>query len=76
MKSAQKFKEKVGQMCRRSFSLAYGFYIGRLRKFNRAREIEFNFLPLGLSSLNLAHLFIMFMATKFASYFLLFCLGT
>ena len=23
--------------------------IGRLRKFNRAREIEFNFLPLGLS---------------------------
>ena len=36
---------------------------GRLRKFNRSREIEFNFLPLGLSW-NLAHLFIMFMATK------------
>ena len=31
---------------------------------NRAREIEFNFLSFGLSLWNLAHLFIMFMATK------------
>ena len=43
------FKGKVGQMCHQSCSLALGFLykavhkIGRLRKFNRAREIEFNF---------------------------------
>ena len=49
----------------------------RLRKFNRAREIEFNFfLPLGLSLWNLAHLFIMFMATKNCLRFFNFCLGT
>ena len=43
--------------------------IGRLRKFNRAREIEFNFLSLGLSLWNLAHLFIMFMATRYCLIF-------
>ena len=43
--------------------------IGHLRKFNFTREIEFNILPLGLSLWNLAHLFIMFMATKVASDF-------
>ena len=50
--------------------------IGRLRKFNRAREIELNFLPLGLCSWNLAHLFIMSMATKACLIFFNFCLGT
>ena len=46
--------------------------IGRLRKFNCAREIEFK---LRLSLWNLAHLFIMFMATKVASDFLIFAWG-
>ena len=45
---------------------------GRLRKFNRAREIEFNFLSLELSLLNLAHLFIMFMAAKYCLRFVFF----
>ena len=45
---------KVGQMCHRSCSLTLLAYIrflykvvhkiGRLQKFNRSREIEFNFL--------------------------------
>ena len=47
----------------------------RLRKFNRAREIEFNFLSFGLSLRNLAHLFIMFMATKRCLRLLIFAEG-
>ena len=50
--------------------------IGHLRKFNRSREIEFNFLPLGLSPWNLAHLFSMLLATEVSLRFFNFCLGT
>ena len=39
-------------------------------------RLHLTFLPLRLSLWNLAHLFIMFMATKFASDFFTFCLGT
>ena len=47
--------------------------IGSLRKFSRALKIEFNFfLSFGLSLWNLAHLFIMFMATKHCLRFLIF----
>ena len=46
---------------------------GRLRKFNRSREIEVNFFyRLDYLYETLAHLFIMFMATKVASEFLIF----
>ena len=68
-------------MCHRSCSLAYKVSIqsctqnGRLRKFNRSREIEFNFLPLGLSLWNLAHLFSMLLATKRCLRFLIFSQG-
>ena len=49
---------------------------GRLRKFNRAREIEFNFfLSLGLSVWNLAHLFICSWLQNLASDFLIFASG-
>ena len=50
--------------------------IGCLRKYNRAREIEFNFLPFWLSLWNLAHLFIVLTAAKFCLRFFNFCLGT
>ena len=49
---------------------------GRLRKFNRAREIEFNFFITRTILWNLAHLFIMFMASKHCLRFFKFCLGT
>ena len=49
--------------------------IGRLQKFNRAREIEFNFLSLGQSLWNLALLLIMFMATNRCLRCFNFCLG-
>ena len=46
--------------------------IGRLRKFNRSREIEFNFLTGWTISMKygMAHLFSMPLATKIASDFL------
>ena len=49
--------------------------IGRLRKFNRAREIELNFLSFGISLWNLAHLFIILMATNECLTFLNFAQG-
>ena len=50
--------------------------IGRLRKFNRSREIEFNFLTARTISMNLAHLFSIPLATKCCLRFFNFCLGT
>ena len=49
---------------------------GRLRKFNRAREIEFNYFTAWSISINLAHLFIMLMATKVGLRFFNCCPGT
>ena len=49
--------------------------IGHLRNFNRAGRLNLTFLSLGLSLWNLAHLFIMFLATKSCLSFFPFCLA-
>ena len=74
-------QRKSWSMCHRSWALAYGLYkvvhkIGRLRKLIALARLNLTFLPLGLSFWNLAHLFIMFMATKPCLRFFNFCLGT
>ena len=78
----KKFKGKVGQMCHRSWSLAWGFYTKLYTKTAVSESsmalgrFNLTFLSLGLSLWNLAHLFIMFMATKRCLRFFNFCLGT
>ena len=76
------FKGKVGQMCHRT-------KVARLHKVSiqsctqkrlspKVQSLSrgwITFLPLGLSLWNLAHLFIMFMAPKLASDFLIFVQG-
>ena len=77
----KKFKGKIGQMCHRSCSLAYGFYTKLCTKMAVSKSsialarLNLTFLPLALSLWNLAHLFIMFMATNLASDFLIFAYG-
>ena len=68
----KKFKGKVAQMCHRSCSLAQGFYTKLYTKTAVSKSsialglgtLKLTFLSFGLSFWNLAHLFIMFMATK------------
>ena len=78
----KKFKGKVGQMCHQSCSLALGFYTKLFTKSAVSESsialgrLNLTFLSLGLSLWNLAHLFIMFMATKRCLRFFNFCLGT
>ena len=50
--------------------------IGPLRKFNRAREIEFSFLPFRLPSWISAYRFMMIKATQGCLRFFNLCLGT
>ena len=76
--SFKEFKGKVGQMCHLSCLLAWGFYTELYTKSAVSESsialgrLNLTFLPLGLSPLNLAHLFSMLLATKFASDFLIF----
>ena len=78
-KVKKQFEGKVGQMCHRSCSLAWGFYTKLYTKSAVSESsialgrLKLLFLPLRLSLWHLAHLFIMFMATKpWLRFFILF----